>query len=165
MTDSSFDRVTRLLAGSRSRRQVLAALVLSVFGRSLATDSVVAGPGCKDVGKRCTSRADCCSGICRRKHGRKRCRAHDTGGCKPGHTGLICADNDGIGVACTTSSGLGGSCFTTTGNAGYCGRSVSCMTCTRDDECRTLFNDDRAACASCLNCSGGQTQTICLSPG
>jgi hypothetical protein len=162
MTDHHFDRIARVLSGSRSRRQALAALMFSVFGRSLATGSVVAGPGCKDVGKRCTSKADCCSGICSRKHGRKRCRAHDTGGCKPGHSGAICANHDDI--PCTTSSGLSGACFTTTGNAGYCGNSANCMTCTRDDECRTFWNDDRAACARCLNC-GSQTQTVCLSPG
>jgi hypothetical protein len=158
-----FDHLARLVDGTGSRRRTLAALTLGFLGLSGLHGAAEAGPGCKDVGKRCKRGAQCCSGICKGKHGRKRCRAHDTGGCRPGHSGLICGEPNP--VACTTSTGKPGLCFTTTGNAGYCGSGVSCVTCSRDDDCRALFGDDRAACAVCASCSGSQITTVCLVPG
>jgi hypothetical protein len=65
MTDSSFDRVTRLLAGSRSRRQTLAALGALAAARLQVARAVtqVEIAACGEAGAVCTPIAGCCSGL------------------------------------------------------------------------------------------------------
>src|SRR5215207_6858985 len=65
MTDHPFDRLARLLSGSRSRRQALAALGALAAARlhpaQAATQSEVAG--CGAVGAVCTMIKGCCDGL------------------------------------------------------------------------------------------------------
>jgi hypothetical protein len=65
MTGHYFDRLTRLLAGSRSRRQALAALGAMAFARSTpvhaATQIEIAA--CGEAGAVCTMIKGCCSGL------------------------------------------------------------------------------------------------------
>ena len=65
MTDSSFDRITRLLAGSRSRRQMLAALgaLAAARLRPAHAASQIEIPACGEAGAVCTPIAGCCSGL------------------------------------------------------------------------------------------------------
>jgi hypothetical protein len=116
--------------------------------------------GCVDAGNPCRGNdALCCSGICegkKPKKGRKdrrRCAAHDTGGCPVGHAPCTTPH-----TACTTSAGLTGFCATTTGNAAYCttGTGGECFPCTRDADCRQVCGM-AAACITCLGCAGGAT--------
>jgi hypothetical protein len=106
------------------------------------------------VGDRCTKNGDCCSNICEgKKH--KKCKAHDTEGCKAGQTVSDCG---GTNVACGTD----GSCTATTGKAGYCERSGDCFACSKDVDCEEACGAG-AACIPCkLACSetGG---TACVS--
>jgi hypothetical protein len=65
MTDSSFDRFTRLLAGPRSRRQTLAALGALAAARlqpAFAATQIEI-PACGAAGAVCTPIAGCCSGL------------------------------------------------------------------------------------------------------
>jgi hypothetical protein len=111
--------------------------------------------GCLDVGDRCQSAGQCCSGICAGKQGKKRCRAHDTGGCPAGH------DVFGDDVPCETSNGIRGRCGTTTGNAGYCVGGGDCHPCANDADCRSLCGPNAACVVSPQGCAIG---TACVSP-
>jgi hypothetical protein len=119
--------------------------------------------GCLNVGRKCRGRDGlCCSGICagkKPKPGRKdrrRCVAHDTGGCTV--TGLPCTMP---APACTTSLGEGGGCVTTTGNAPYCMRVATTAPCTKDADCVPTFG----SLAACRNCAGkGQCASLVFGP-
>lgn len=174
-----FDRLARRFATPRNRRQAAAAIVLGgvtaldigpvrlpnhASARKRKKKVAFNAFGCVDVGRFCRSAAQCCSGICRGKKRKRRCRAHDTGGCPVGFSGLICANP--TTRVCTTSTGKPGACYTTTGKAGYCGSAVSCVACTKDADCQAIpFLGGRAACVVCENCSQGQVDTLCTGPG
>ncbi|MGH2615812.1 MAG: hypothetical protein ACRDJC_11270 [Thermomicrobiales bacterium] len=173
MRATHFDRLTRMVsAASRrrglghdltsiiSRRQTLAALALGLFGVSSAPRHAAGGPGCKNVGRKCRRRKQCCSSVCRGKKGKKRCKAHDTGGCRAGQQSTGCGGND---VACTTNSGNPGICETTTGNAGFCAFSGDCFPCQKDADCREVCGP-RAACTRCASTCFGVGGTACFGP-
>jgi hypothetical protein len=93
MNAAHFDRFTRLLADpgfprtiswdvepGLSRRAFIAGAL--AFLRLGGNRDTAAGPGCKNVGRRCQRARQCCSGICRGGK-RKRCKAHDSGGAVP----------------------------------------------------------------------------------
>ena len=103
--------------------------------------------GCVNVGKFCQNNGQCCSGICQGKKDKRKCKAHDTGGCQPGSAAPACG---GTEVICTTSPGGEGRCGTTTGNAGYCFNAVALgPTCTKDAECQAVLSSETAACVQC----------------
>ena len=157
MDDRRFDRWTRAIAASASRRRTLFALFAALTHGRLSPDAT-AGPGCKNVGARCKRPGQCCSGLCKGKKGRKKCKGHDSGGCKPGTIPFSCG---GVEVACTTSSGLAGACATTTGKGGYCFSNVLPPQCTRDADCQELYGP-RAACVTCPTM--GPPGTLCAVP-
>src|SRR5215212_678407 len=65
MTDHPFDRLARLLSGSRSRRQALAALGALVAARlhPAQAASQLEGAGCGVAGAVCTMIKGCCDGL------------------------------------------------------------------------------------------------------
>jgi hypothetical protein len=173
MDPQRFDTVARLLSLGAPRRRLLAGFALSPLaglaaGRSL--DDVAARKtrkpkkpkpnvfGCLDVGKTCKRSEQCCSNVCKGKRGKKRCRAHDTGGCAAGHSVF----GDDI-VPCESSSGETGRCGTTTGNAGYCVGGGDCRPCRSDVDCQALCGP-RAACVLSPEGCSGVTRTICAGP-
>jgi hypothetical protein len=159
MDASRFDRLTRAIShATLPRRQILIALVLGIVGLHARGGAVAAGPGCKNVGKKCKKKKDCCSGICKGKKGKKRCKAHDTGGCQAGQRQGICG---GVDVPCTTSAGNPGLCQTTTGNAAYCTAGGGCFACQQDADCRP-FCGPGAACVRCLFCGEDGSPTACV---
>ena len=67
MDGSSFDRITRRLAVTTSRRSGVAAIVagaLGIAGISAAEAVVPVPPVCRSTGSECTDGAQCCSGRC-----------------------------------------------------------------------------------------------------
>jgi hypothetical protein len=116
--------------------------------------------GCLNVDAPCQSAAQCCSGICSGKKGKKRCRAHDVGVCRAGQTIGFCG---GMNSPCNLVSTYTGVCGTTTGNAGFCVGGGDCYPCTVDAQCRP-FCGAGAACVRCATCTktGG---TMCASAG
>jgi hypothetical protein len=158
MDGLQFDALTRrFLDLAATRRHTLFTLALGSHILRPGPEDAAAGPGCKNVGKKCSKKKDCCSGACKGKKGKKKCKAHDTGGCQP--TADTCSQNSD----CTTSTGEMGTCFTTTGNAGYCANEGECFPCTRDADCKP-FCGPQAACARCTECLPGQNTTACLGP-
>jgi hypothetical protein len=106
--------------------------------------------GCIDVGDLCQTAAQCCSGICQGKKGRRTCRAHDVGDCAAGDTPMTCG---GLSVACTASSGREGFCGTTTGNTGYCFEGGFCHPCRSDADCQAAVGGELGPTAACLQCT------------
>lgn len=157
-----FDHWIRTLSTISSRRQVVRALILGAITARFTTGEATAGPGCKNVGKKCKKTKECCSGICKGKKGKKTCKAHDTGGCKAGQNVVGCGGP--ANVPCTTSAGVEAECFTTTGNAGYCAGTATCFSCQRDADCIALCGP-QAACITCTAClSNGGTACAGTSP-
>jgi hypothetical protein len=152
MDATRFDLLARTLAMASSRRQALSALLLGGVALTHGAGESEAGPGCKNVGKKCKKKKDCCSGICKGKKGKKKCKAHDTGGCLAGQQQEECGGD--ATIACTTSAGETGFCETTTGNAAYCAADIDCFACTKDADCRP-FCGPQAACVACTDCPGG----------
>jgi hypothetical protein len=147
MDAGRFDALTRSLTRRTSRRGLLARAVATCFLASAAalptwrttakkkrkTKLVFNQFGCIDVGQPCAGKADlCCSGVCEGKKPKKgkkdkrRCAAHDVGGC------LANQDSCETGeITCTTSANKSGSCQQTTGGASYCAASSAgdCSPC------------------------------------
>lgn len=161
MTTAQFDDWIQTLCRAASRRQTLLAFFLGLAGlRRL--DGVIAGPGCKNVGKKCRKKKDCCSGVCKGKKGKKKCRAHDTGGCRAGQQEETCGG--AADLPCIVSSGEEGLCDTTTGNAGYCTVGGGCFRCSKDADCRQ-FCGPAAACIRCEALCADAGGTACVGPG
>lgn len=161
MDASRFDRWTRALGLAVSRRQTTLGLLLGAIVAARGEEAV-AGPGCKNAGKKCKRAKDCCSGVCKGKKGKKKCRSHDAGGCKAGAVEAFCGGAD---VDCTTSSGASGNCNTTTGQAGYCSASGVCVDCKKDADCRDICGA-KAACVTCAACTTtGNRGCAGVSPG
>ena len=160
MDADRFDRIAKTLAASGSRRRVLGGLLggaLGLFGPLVQERAAAGHFGCKHVGRSCTRRRECCSGICQGPRGRKSCRAHGTGTCQAGQNSC-----EGASVSCNGNS----SCFcqVTTGNAAFCGTSPqSCVPCKRDKDCVEEFGFAAgSACGVCAGCSS--IGTHCVSP-
>ena len=170
MDGSHFDHMIRSLASSR-RSLLSGALALGAgwFGVPGTEAKKKRKPkkaqpndfGCLNVGAACKTSGQCCSGICKGKNGKLRCRAHGTGTCGVGQTIGFCG---GENVGCAIGGGNPtGVCGTTTGNAGFCVGGGDCFACSKDEECRP-FCGPGAACVRCERCAetGG---TMCASPG
>jgi hypothetical protein len=101
--------------------------------------------GCVDVGKFCKNSGQCCSGICKGKKGKRKCKAHDASTCT--------ADQDacfGSPTLCAPGAGGTGECTRTTGDASYCFASGDCFACTKDADC-VPFCGAGAACIVCAS--------------
>ncbi len=101
-----FDALARTLAPGASRRRALAGLVSGLLaaaglglGGARRPDATAKKRrrkvrrnafGCVSAGEFCKHAGQCCSGVCRGKKGKKRCRAHDTGGCAAGQRDVNC---------------------------------------------------------------------------
>jgi hypothetical protein len=181
MDDLTFDRLTRALTQTRSRRTLLHRVVAGIaLGVMAPRDGAAAKKrkkkklvfnqfGCVNVGGKCRGKdANCCSGICqgkKPKQGKKdksRCVGHDTGGCQAGQFEAECVALT-LDVPCTTS-GIEGRCDTTTGGAGYCRNFKRCASCQKDQDC-VLSCGANAACIVCPNCEDtGGTACAGLEP-
>jgi hypothetical protein len=102
--------------------------------------------GCVNVGSICKNDKQCCSGICRGKQGKRKCKAHDTWGCSAGLDACV-----GPYQECLIAGSEDGICYTTTGNAGYCANWALCVPCTQDADCRK-YCGPAAACVHCAGC-------------
>jgi hypothetical protein len=161
MDGESFDAVVQRAAVAASRRGVLRAGVGALAGVALGAVGTALGfagteathVGCRHIGDRCKRATQCCSGICERKNGQRRCTAHNSGGCTAQFDGC-----KGLVVGCGTA----GFCFRTTGKASFCGGpGGDCVDCTKDVDCQEKYGDG-AACVVCEDCVGnGSNGTAC----
>jgi hypothetical protein len=124
MDHQDFDRLTRAISSRFSRRTLAGLFGLSAVGLGGAAEAKKKKKkkkvkrnqfGCVNVGKFCKNDGQCCSGICKGKKGKKKCKRHDESTCQPGQDFCL-----GVSVPCTTTAGFNGECTTTTGKAPYC---------------------------------------------
>lgn len=169
MNATRFDAAVRSLIGrAQSRRgltRALPGLALAAALTRWGVDDPQAGKrkkrkntpkanrfGCRNVGVECASASQCCSGICEGSGGKgkngkrrkKRCRAHDTGGCKAAQDSCSTSTD----FECVTTTGEDGFCHLTTGNAPYCALDAIDSECTKDEDCFELCGP-LAACNVC----------------
>jgi hypothetical protein len=171
MNEPRFERWARALSGPASRRQTILASILGGLTLLRGGHEATAKKrkkknikkndfGCVNVGGLCKNKGQCCSGICKGKKGRKRCKAHDTGGCTGEQD--TCA---GVLVPCKTATGEDGACARTTGNAGYCNGGGFCFPCRRDADCHARCGP-QAACIVCeTECGPNGTACVGRSEG
>jgi hypothetical protein len=135
-----FDRLTRALAAAASRRQTLVGLVLGAVALRGRGGEVAASPGCKKKGKRCKKNKDCCSGTCKGKKGKKKCK--NTAGARG------CTIEDTCGVdSCPDFPGA--ACGVTVGGKPFCFTAAICFACSSDAQCVAQFGDSGPRCISC----------------
>jgi hypothetical protein len=177
MNHLRFDDATRRFSRLPSRRHLLGGLASGILGLGAGQLADLAAAkkrrkgkkrkikkaqpnefGCIEVGDPCTSADDCCSGICEGKKGKRRCKAHDSGGCVAGTANVGCG---GAEVECTTELGEAGACVTTTGNAGYCGGPLVDYPCQTDVDCQTVDGGRLGPRAACVRCAGADGGSLC----
>lgn len=122
--------------------------------------------GCLEVGDRCKTADECCSGICEGK----KCRAHGTDICRQDKPGVCLAGaNEVPSLGCGTNCW----CFRTTTGSNFCSLGprtsppLDCTTCQKDADCIALGYPAGSACAFVGrgNCSGWcDTGMACLVP-
>jgi hypothetical protein len=166
MKQQRFEALVRKLASPSSRRLTLLKIVFAAgVGERMArvgldAASVVAA-GCLANGKRCARANECCSGMCRGRKGKKRCRP------APGQ-GSCTIDKDacsGAGARATCSAGSGADCvcFRRTNGAAFCadGRFDFESACRPCAECPAGAVCISAPLGSCSLC---EWSTLCLRP-
>ncbi len=173
MDEQQFDRWTRMLAATASRRVARRTLVGSTIAAGLGrlgVDQAAATKkkrkklkknayGCVNVGGKCGGRdSHCCSGICKGKKPKKgkkdksKCRAHNVLDCPAGAD--ACSQS---ASSCGTQNGV---CNQTTGQASFCAAGGNCKPCKKDADCEPTHGPG-AACAVCPSCPA--PGTVCLS--
>jgi hypothetical protein len=171
MNPFRFNRLTCIVAQRTSRRALIAApgfLGITIPGLAGAKEKHKRkskkkrirrnGFGCVNVGGFCKNSDQCCSGFCRGKKGKKKCKAHGQSTCQAGQTVEDCG---GVEVECTTTTGADGACTTTTGNAAYCFSRGDCFPCAKDADCEVVCGPG-AACIVCAGCASRELVTACV---
>ena len=159
MDDTRFDALTKtLVTGAVTRRRALTLVAGTALGGLMArlglgADAAEAA-ACRRVGERCRRPANCCSGVCRGPEGKKTCRAHDVGTCRP-ELEFCLTDAECNGRNCI--------CLTTTGGALFCGLpGGECTVCERDRDCLRLGFPSGSAC---VRLNGGRCAGACIETG
>jgi hypothetical protein len=162
MNSSPFDNLIRSL--TQSRRSLFGGALAAVTGFVVKPDAdakkkrkrkgrkqKAAEPnafGCIDVGDPCQTAAQCCTGICQGKKGRKTCRAHHTGTCQQGGEGH-CTDPDPARLACNGTSDC--ACVRTTAGSDACVADAPsgidyCTDCVTDSDCEEIGYPEGSVC-------------------
>src|SRR5215211_5632125 len=118
MDADQFDALVKTWTNSSRRRLLQGVMAASLSGLSLFQREQAGATHfeCRDVGARCKSKDQCCSGICRGKD-RKKCRAHDVGSCKTTQDTCVAGANLPENECGTTDGGTPCYCQVTTGGA------------------------------------------------
>jgi hypothetical protein len=121
--------------------------------------------GCLEVGDACRNAGQCCSGICEGKKGKRTCRAHGGGTCRP-QPGF-CLDSTNILLFCNNSTTC--VCHRTTADSLYCAdtSTLTCAECRKDADCVALGFSPEAACLPVFEgaCAGGcESGMVCANP-
>jgi hypothetical protein len=152
MDHARFDAFTRGLALAASRRGVTrgvgAATLGAVLGVFATHESALA---CKENGKKCKKSSLCCSGTCKGKKRKKKCRPFaDARGCtiEDGCAEVPCPD---------FPNGL---CYVTVTGKPFCATTGGCFACRADADCFPDFGAN-AHCVTCPSCGDPSGLTAC----
>ena len=142
-----FDALIRSLALDRSRRGVIRGLSACSAGATLAALGVQqTAAACRDNGGKCKRDNDCCSGTCKGKKKRGKCRpAEGARGCTiddPCHT--VCPDDPA------------GFCAMTVAGKPFCFQIGSCFDCTSNEDCVDFSGNSGARRVRCPEACGAE---------
>ena len=160
MDGRQFDALTRLVAHVGSRRQALRwPLAASLGGLLIAASPKGAAAACLENGARCGGdRGTCCSGWCKRRNGKKRCRpALDQSICTTDFNRCLAGQLLGCNDASTDPNTC--QCTITVKGRSRCSDGdVRCVDCDNDADCvdhateQGLPRPDTWHCLSCPGC-------------
>jgi hypothetical protein len=139
----------RLLAGAASKRQ-------RTNKKRKPKPNVY---GCLSIGAACKRAAQCCSGICEGKQGKRACRAHDAGTCSQAAPGVCALGNPTLAL-CNGKTNC--YCLRTTAGSNVCFGGYNCEDCRKDADCLALGYPQGTACAPFtgnLGCAGACEET------
>ncbi len=165
MDADRFDRLTSRIGTGMTRRRALTLMVGGALAALLSNiglkEADAFGQGCLNLGRRCTKRQQCCSGVCRGPKDRKTCRAHQSGICRKDQD--ICTAPLGDQPFCqAVGASTSCNCRRTTGNAPFCGFIHTCEECVRDIECE---RKGYGAGAACVLITAGSGCNSCAATG
>jgi hypothetical protein len=139
MAPGSFDDLVFALGAASSRRSLLRLLgagmaaALAQMGRPHG-----AAAACKADGSKCQRSEQCCSGACKGKRRKGKCRA------TPEARG--CQTDDPYATPCPERTNDSQFCWVTLGGKPFCGTSLQCFNCATNDACVQEFGNATARC-------------------
>jgi hypothetical protein len=174
MDGTRFDRLTRGLTDTATRRGILAGLAATALGLTAPHVPIVAKKknkktkkqkplklnqfDCVNVGGKCQGEdANCCSGKCQGKKPKKskkdtsRCAAHHVGGCTVERD--VCIPDNAALARCNPAND-DAFCTVTTGNGPFCANlsntseEDNCRACSTDGDCIVVGFPPGSACVS-----------------
>jgi hypothetical protein len=158
MDRQSLDDLARSLALALSRRNVVRGSGATSLGAVMAVLAWnQAAAACKANRQPCKQGTDCCSGTCKRRNGKKRCRA------TPGARG--CTIEHACGAACPGDPN--GFCALRLNDKPFCFTIGKCEACTSDADCIEFSGGNpKARCVQCPNlCDAEDNFRQCVVPG
>ncbi len=172
MNQRRFDTWSRaLVTETHSRRGALRLASLSALASLLAGIALpgraAAAASCRKVDQPCRRASQCCSNICRRRRGKKKCRGHGAGTCKQQGQRLVCTAQDIELSRCNNDQNCG--CVRTTAGTNFCGdfffpsgctTCSDCAVCKRDADCERKGFPRGSAC---VPFSEGRCAGVCQS--
>jgi len=155
-----FDWLTRRLADPSSRRRVLSTLAGGALGLLPVLSWEAAAATCLATGKACKRGSQCCSGLCKGKKGKKKCRPVPFQSLCTTRISVCLRDDLTI-----SDCGLGSlvcDCQVTTAGRAFCsdsGIDSSDCDCASDQECQARLG----AGAACVRRAGNSCD-VCRGP-
>jgi hypothetical protein len=153
MNADRFDAWTLALLVPKTRRSLLRAAAATTLATALGHRVSIAAPlpcTLKKTGRRCKKASQCCSGVCTKIQGRKKCRsAPNQGVCSVQQN--ICGDPaDQVQCGLTNNACT---CAVTIDNTSLCaeGAGTPCFNCSSNEDCE--------------NRSGGTPGEVCVTCG
>jgi hypothetical protein len=140
MDPDRFDDLAHALGFAPSRRdlaRVLAGAALGALLTALGRPREAAAV-CKQDGAKCKKNPNCCSGTCKGKKKKRKCRA------APEARG--CTIDDPYATPCPESSNPNQFCWVTLGGKPFCGTGVKCFNCSSNEDCVQEASNPSARC-------------------
>ncbi|MGH2617341.1 MAG: hypothetical protein ACRDJC_19080, partial [Thermomicrobiales bacterium] len=161
MDGSRFESLVLSITACPSRRRLASAFVAGALSAVAATLGLQqeAEAACRHNGARCRSDTKCCSGNCRKKKGKRRCRP------TPGARGCTIDTPCDETVPCPGApDSVDSFCGITLAGKPYCATAApqECADCASHAECEVLLNQPGARCVSCPGHCSTSNFRICV---
>jgi hypothetical protein len=168
VNDTVFDTAARTLAATGSRRATLRLAASAVLG-AIATRWIPAAAAsvevCRGGGARCQQGAQCCSGTCKKRRGKRSGTCRRFGNALAGNCAPIAMCQEQRAPVCRVIDGNGqvndGKCYPVGENSAICARTFACdlisPICQNDADCAAAGFGPDSLCIPCGSaaCKGG----------
>ncbi len=151
MEGHRFDDVARSVVAARlSRRQPIRWLLGAPLGGMTGLVGLQpASAACRAKNKRCSSRSECCSGICKKKRRQDRNKV-----CRPSpQQGTCTVEQDACqGTSSICNDDPACNCQIRVNGSSVCARKGACFNCETDSDCPAENFGEGAMCVRCAVC-------------